>query len=390
MTKEVRILDYACADDTDLRSLTVDIGAGKIVTPIKAIDPRDFYAGTNFPESLTNLHEIYFKFDDESLKRMDEDKSYSMQKNREVIGIRKKAHDSPCLCFIEFRNKGEADRYPTAHEIDILTNAAYSYSDITPLPSAPKMARVINRDNFEEFLQYLSSCIESIEIRNKKHILGYMPTVAALYTRKIVDFYLDHGINAYYIDFDGTMVRSHLDTLNSLKRHLAARGYEEDNFLCYINVSYGKAINDQNVLSARDLLAYGHGLDCLGGNHVGTKRNREFFEWLKMQKQIDRNTARLLNIRDYGYYRVDLLSEAVSQVYPDDALIEYGDYLASEKAARQKRYLSIVNTQQQCLEAEVLKRVVDESTDASLNYFGSKQNVMEVDLKALAKRGGGR
>ncbi|NLZ29989.1 MAG: hypothetical protein GX885_04490, partial [Methanomicrobiales archaeon] len=95
-------------------------------------------------------------------------------------------------------------------------------------------------------------------------------------------------------------------------------------------------------------------------------------------------------IQDYGYYRVDLLSEAASQIYPDDALIEYGDYLASEKAARRKRYLSIVNTQQQCLEAEALKRVVDESTDASLNYFGSKQNVMKVDLKALAKKSGTR
>jgi hypothetical protein len=51
------------------------------------------------------------------------------------------------------------------------------------------------------------------------------PSVAALYTQKIIDFYLDHGINAYYIDFDGTMVQSHLDSLNALKRQLAARGY---------------------------------------------------------------------------------------------------------------------------------------------------------------------
>lgn len=320
---------------------------------------------------------------------MDEDKAYSMQKNKDISSYRKRAHHCPGLCFVEFRTRGQVGRYPTAHEVDVLTNAAYSYSDITPIPSVPMMARPrsINRENFGEFLYYLSSCIESIEVRNKKCILGYIPSAAALYTQKIVDFYLDHGINAYYVDFNGTMVQSHLDSLNALKRQLAARGYEENNFLCYINVSFGKAINDQNVLSARDLLAYGYGLDCLGGNHVGPKRNPEFYEWLKTQKSISRNTMRLLNIQDYGYYRVDLLGEAARSIYPEDALIGYEESL-SAAASRLKRLLQIVNMQQQCLEAEVLKGVIDESGDASLDYFSSKKHVVQSDLKGLAKRSG--
>ena len=386
MTKEVRITDYACADDTDLRSLSADIGPGKIVTPVKTINPRDFYAGTDFPRDLTNLHETYLKFDDESLRRMDEDKAYSMQKNKDISRYRKRAHHCPGLCFVEFKTRGQGGRYPTPHEIDVLTNAAYSYSDITPIPSVPKMARSINKENFGEFLHYLASCIESIEVRNKKCILGYIPSVAALYTQKIIDFYLDHGINAYYIDFDGTMVQSHLDSLNALKRQIAARGYEENNFLCYINISFGKAINDQSVLSARDLLAYGYGLDCLGGNHVGPKRNPEFYEWLKAQKSITRNTTRLLNIQDYGYYRADLLGEAAESIYPEGALIGYEESL-SATASRQKRLLQIVNMQQQCLEAEALRGVIDESGDASLDYFSSKKNVVKGDLKGLARRG---
>ena len=175
--------------------------------------------------------------------------------------------------------------------------------------------------------------------------------------------------------------------MNALKRRLKARGYEENNLLCYINVSYGKAINDQDVLSARDLLAYGHGLDCLGGNHVGPKRNPGFYEWLKAQKAVARNTTRLLNIEDYGYYRADLLGEAGRTVYPKGALIGYEESL-SGTISRQKRSLQIINMQQQCLEAEALKRVIDESGDASLDYFSSKKNVVKGDLKGLARKSG--
>jgi len=49
--------------------------------------------------------------------------------------------------------------------------------------------------------------------------------------------------------------------------------------------------------------------------------------------------------------------------------------------------LQIVNLQQQCLEAKALKGVIDESGDASLDYFSSKKNVVKGDLKGLARRG---
>jgi len=386
MTKEVRISNYSRADDTDLRTMTVDLGPRKITTPTKAITTKSFYKDTQFPSELSDLNEIFLRFDDKTLISMDEDKSYSMHKNNDVNRSKIKANDCPSLCFVEFKNKGDTKRYPNIHELETLTNVAYTYSDLTPIPSIPKMARTINKENYDEFIQYISSCIDSIEVRNKKSILGYIPSVAALYTRKLVDFYLDHGINAYYIDFDGTMVRSHLDSLNALKKQLAKRGYEENNFLYYTNVSYGKAINDQGVLSARDLVAYGHGLDCLGGIHMGPKRSPEFYEWFKTKKDISRNTNRILNRQDYGYYRIDL-AESIPNIYPKDALIESGNVL-SELNSRQKRLLQIVNLQQQCKEADNLKIITNESQDTSLDYFRSKKNVIKEDLKSLAKKSG--
>jgi hypothetical protein len=50
--------------------------------------------------------------------------------------------------------------------------------------------------------------------------------------------------------------------------------------------------------------------------------------------------------------------------------------------------LQIVNLQQQCLEAKALKGVIDESGDASLDYFSSKKNVVKGDLKGHTRQGG--
>jgi len=57
----------------------------------------------------------------------------------------------------------------------------------------------------------------------------------------------------------------------------------------------------------------------------------------------------------------------------------------SATASQQKRLLQIIDMQQQCLVAETLKGVIDESGDASLDYFSLKKNVVRGDLKGLAR-----
>jgi hypothetical protein len=290
------------------------------------------------------------------------------------------------LCLLQFKNEGNYSRYPTSDEIDILINTAYSFSDITPIPAIPKIARTLDMENFDAFLGYLEACYDSIMVRNKKPILGYIPVTVPLFTRKIIDFYLDHGVNAYYIDFDGTLISTHATALNALKVQLMKRGYEENNFLHYVNVSFGKSINDQEVLSARDLLGFGHGLDSLGGIHMAPKRNREFYEWLKKQKDIPRNTNRLLNRENYGYYRVDLLGTEITRMIPEGSPVSRYD-LTSTEESRQTRAVKILNLHQQCAESIVLKTIVNENPDNTLGYYSSKRNVLESDLKLLSKSG---
>ena len=384
MTKETKIHLCSIADDTDLRSLQVRIGNKDLKTPTKAIATNSFYKDTSFPKELCDLQELFLKFDGESLIKKDQDLKFSSNKNKQLKREKEKANGCPYFCLLEFKNKGENWRYPTEKEIDILTNFAYSHSDITPIPSIPKVARNLNVENFDSFIEYLDSCYNSIEIRNKKNIMGYIPATAPLFGRELVNYYLDKGINAYYVDFDGSMITTHLDMLNAMKRELAKRGYEENHLFHFVNVSYGKSINDQKVLSARDILGFGYGLDSLGGIHSGPKRNPEFYEKLKAMKNISRNTKRLLNVNDYGYYRFDAIKDNLESIYPADALISI-DELNTGSESRLEKYLKIVNLQQQCIEADKLAQVTTEEPDKSLEYFKSKKNVLKNDLKYLSK-----
>jgi hypothetical protein len=391
MNTEINISQRSAADDTELRSLEFKINSKRITTPIKAIETKGFYANTSFPTSLTSLNEIYFKFDAASLKRCNEEKAYSRGKNQEVRESKSKSKGSPTICLISYRYSNRytegLERYPTDDEIYLLTNAAYAFSDVTPIPSVPKMTGDnLNIDNFHNFLQYIDTCYEKIQIRNKKKILGYIPTAATYFVRKIVNHYLDKGINAFYIDFNGTMISSHSEMINLLKRELAIRGYEENNFLHFINVNYGKGIRDKTVLPARDLLGFGYGLDSLGGVHLAPKRNEKYYQWLKEQKDVERNSRRLLNRRDYGYYRFDSLGDKdLRDVYPNDALVPL-TAMHTDTRTRLDNYIRIVNLQQQCKEANTLTEIVSENQDRTLDYFKTKKHLVDEDLKRLVKK----
>jgi hypothetical protein len=384
MSTEIRIDGYSVSDDTDLRTLQFSIGNKKVTTPTRALNTNTFFKDTKMASELVSLNELYFSLTETTLKNLNEDTATSAAKNKAANKSHVQSDFIPTLCLLQFKNDDVAPRYPTEDEIEILANTAYSFSDITPIPSVPKIARSLTSENLDAFLAYLESCYNAIMVRNKKPIIGYVPATVPLFTRKIINFYLDHGINAFFLDFDGTMISTHATALNALKVEIKKRGYEEQNFLHYVNVSFGKSINDQDILSARDLLGFGHGLDSLGGVHMGPKRNPEFYEWLKAHKDIKLNTNRLLNREDYGYYKVISLGDRIAGMVPKDVPVQMSD-ITSFSESRQTRAVKIVNLHQQCVESTVLKTMVNETPEKTLGYFRSKRNVLENDVKLLSK-----
>lgn len=385
MTSEIKVRDYKTADDSDLRSMEVKLAEDYIKTPVKAVVTKDFFRDTNLTFELSKLSEHFLRFDEDSLNSYYYVNQITNKRNNDFSKHKAKVgKNTTTLTIVEFKNKGDTVRIPTDDEIKALITSSYALSDIAIIPSIPKFSRSINLDNFDIFLGYLNFCLERIGVHNKKKIMGYIPMVAPAFLEIIVDFYLDNGINALYLDFDGTTLNTNLTQIDVIKRTIANRGYEENNFLHYVNISYGKAINETGVLSARDLLSFGHGLDSLGGIHVAPKRGQKFYEWLKKHKDVTENSTRILNKSDYGYYRYKEGID-IRDIYPQDALYSFNHINEKEAFSTKKKLFNIVNIQQQMLEASKLRTIVKEESNKTIPYFSSKRCVKDVDIEQLKK-----
>ena len=390
MTKEVKISLVDVADDTDLRSLEIKLGNQTLKTPFSSFEASKFYADTKIPYS-NYINEEYKQCGDETLKSINTDSNYVKTLNQKMESSRSKLPKAPRITIVEHRPKIEADAIaplPTDEQIDTMVSTAYSFSDITPIPSVPKFSRKIKNENVDDLLHYIKKCHDSIEIWNNKPIMGYVPmNLAKIHLIKVLDFYLNNGINTFYLDFDGTQITSHKSQVTDIKRYMKERGYEENCFFHILNAKYGNAINNGAIYSAKDLLGFGLGFDSLGGIHVSLRRPPEVYEKLKQNKDVQRNVQRVLCIEDYGYYRKDLLSEKeFMNKCSDNISLPLLD-IYQKDGSRSERLLHILNRCQQCNESENLRTLLKEgeSSKNTLKHYESKKQIEEKDFKMLKK-----
>jgi len=403
MSLEVKVKTKDIADDSGLRTTRVKLANNYVTTPIKSVDTSSFYADTKFPKQMTKLSEFFLSFNENTLKRFYNDDEYNKRKNYDFNSHKKKIYDDTTTITIVQYKKTRKDEAPADYEapsekeIKSLVNAAYSFTDITAIPSVPRLARRIDVDDIDILMDYIDSTLKRINVHNKKKVMGYLPMLPPAFLERLVNYYLNNGINALYLDFDGTTLTSNLSKVDTIKRTLADRGYEENHFLYYVNMSYGKAINEIGVLSARDLLALSLGLDGFGGKHVAARRGKEFYEWIKKQKDTYKNKTRILNRTDYGYYRYseDHLKSYFEtegglpnpmEIYPEDPIVDLSNIIEKDSFTSKKRLIDIENVHQRALECNNLGIITHEKPDETINYFDKKKCVKNKDIKQIKRK----
>ncbi len=382
MTTETKIRTKDVADDTSLRSLEITRGKSKIITPSKSLGPDLISSRVVFPNTGKQFNEIYKRFSPENIEKIRCDESFSRSKNIELRKKREIIPDSPATVFIDYFVNDAEHPIPTDTEIDVLTNFAYTYSDITPIPALPKFVPKLNKDNFDYFLTYLKKSIETIEEWNHKPIMGYIPFVGTLFVDEIVDLYAGYGINAFYLDFNRKGFGD-LTVITAIKRKMKKLDLEENHLIHFVNMDYGKRNKNANVLPAKDFLGFGLGLDSMGDSHrqiAIPKKNGSNLEKDPPKKY------RVFDREDYGYYRIDVANlESKETPYPADAIFSKDEILNEKIHKNKDRMMKLVNLQEQTKECHHLQYIASENTENTFEYFEEKHSLDVKDLKNLKK-----
>lgn len=375
------------------RQQIIEANHKTLITPIKAVDHAKLATDVGISRRVSGLNEFYSGLTHDKiykhLQNVESTLDYSLNSFRRKI---RNLESELQLCFFEYKDEG----YPDSKEIAFMADQAYVYSDITPIPILSDFKdRVSNisvkknskgkdvkeyspsESKFNRFLKYLSDVIETIEQKNNKPIMGYVPNYR-LFFKELIEFYVKKGINTFYFDADGSSPMTIQSTLHNLLRELNAQETLESSFIHMINHNYGKAYKDNPIIPAKDILGFGLGIDSLGEKHIQLKLTKELAE--KMKKNPD-NRSRLFNKKSYGYIKTSD-AKTIREFYPNDSGIDIELFLSKTKPP--STIQNAFNTEQLALEAIHLKERIGESQPI-LQYVEKKQYLKQEDLKVLKK-----
>jgi len=384
---EAQITSYP-DEELQFRCQVVKANGKTIVTPIKGLDPTKIDSTASLSQKVESVNELYSgltkKKISDHLTGVDSSLTYTL--NRVQRRFRKPIEELQ-LCFLEYKEEG----LPTNKEIEFMTDQAYVYSDITPIPMLShfkeRITNVVtkkgkkqyspNDTKFAKIQEYILEAIETIEQLNNKPIMGYIPDYR-YYFEELVKLYIDKGVNTFYFDAHLSNPITLQGSLRALMRELNKAGALEASFIHMLNPGYGRGIKDNPIIPAKDILGFGLGIDSLGERHMRRIFSREVLE--NMKKNPD-NRSRLFNKNSYGYLKTSV-KEKITDFYPNDSGIDIQNFLTSTKP--DAKIQNSFNVEQLSLEGIELRDKV-KASETVLNYLNEKSDVREDDIKILKR-----
>ncbi len=367
------------------RSQRIKLGGKEAITPLKALDPSKFRLDVSLNKKAFGFNETYRGLDPDKISLLQKDSGEHDRFSKVLSNLVRKSQPNDLnICLVKYSSK-KPNPFPTKKEIELLTDVAHSFSDLTPIPM---IGAKIDSSNFSRYVNYLQSSYDTIEELNTKPIVGLLPNLPRELYPKLLDFYLKNDINAFYFDFDGH-TPDHL-RLRPVMRYLNTKKILGKTLIYGINAKPGRALKNTNVIPSKDFIAYGFGLDILGESHVGIRLPKEFFE--KMKKAVDKqqeNKKRVFIKSDYGYYKTSDREE-VSSIYPSDTKIKLDSIFNDSQQTFQKLF----NMEQQAIETGVIRKRLGslDQNETVLSYIKKKSQIkkemkhLESGMKAVSQQ----
>lgn len=379
---QVKPLAFDKNDETLYKSKEITLESKKILTPIVSYDTRLITRSDQMAKATKGLNEIYRRLETKNnpLRRIIFNRKRQDSFNSKIETERNRTDPSKdmTICILEYAG----NNYPLGRELEFILDTAYYFSDIVPLPTFPKITETIDDKNkFDQYQIYLEEMINFLRSNaHKKPIMGVVPRLAYAFLASLMEFYVDEGINAFYVDFEARNPTTFKQNLLPVFRTLAQHEMTDNSFIYAHNVDAGRFAKASDIVNAKDILSFGFGFDAMGRRHKDRKMPKK--EWQKLN--TIRNRLRLFNKEDYGYYRF-MNPRMVREIYPSDSSVPINifarGFVGNLRLLR--RYEKLFNTEQLGLEAFRIRHIIKDFSPT--RYLATKQHVKKKHIKLIKR-----
>lgn len=385
--------EYESEDIPQTHSLSVSTRASSIKTPIRALHlKRDTTSESRLIQNhrARGLNEIYCKLTKEKIEDIDNDvaKLNNFGKKLRYIFTTPEIKDEFNLLFFSYENKNKKkkqDTVPTDAETEYLCNiVTHPQSEIIIPPFMPGLSGA-------DYLEFLKKFFKQLDSHMHRYtIMGSIPLVARVDLRMINQFYFEHGINLFAVDFSNKYPMDAYILVNEIRRLIREIGkeYREDSFMHAFNVRTPRGRNNtQTILPAKDMMTLASGFDSFGTSHKADPLPPDVAQ--NLQKRTDERRLkdaesgkrymprfRLFNDDDYGYYQhdspklTDIFSSTGKYTIPLSNL--FNDAYTDRKL---KGLRNAYNVERQAVEANEYRTLIKENS--LRQHIRQKKHILE-------------
>ncbi|SEK86443.1 hypothetical protein [Haloferax larsenii] len=366
-------------DDTLYTHKTIQIGSTSIDSPVKALPVGKMRRADTVSDSVRGFNEIYFKTTPDDLR--DARKAFKSKQKKKKIqpALNKARRDEINVVFVELATKERVSDKNLLYLIDLL----YSTSDILALPLMNTMLNAIKKDGKGVESRYFNRYFENLKrllrmaIDTNKPVMGIVPALNWDFTNRVANLYLNNGIRAFCIDFNGKTVTAEnqlTNTVRPLMRKIRSERIQEDVLIYSINAHRGRSRSGFTGTPANDFMTFGFGFDILGDKHISRNLPPHLFE----QAEDETPKFRMFHRDDYVYqdhkYGTDLRQSLPSNtgLDPDRIL---------DRPQDKYRFAALLNGEQQAFESIDLQPAIDEHR--VVDHVQKKRGVGDDDLEGM-------
>ncbi len=369
---KVRVVEQD--DDTMYRTTEVQFGGQSTIrTPGKALDLTKVTSSISVHSAIGGLNEVYKKLAVAGLPKMRNDldlqRSFSEPIDRSLRKGRTRGDVNVLFLECDEFRMADADR-------QYLADLVYTHSDVVAVPVVKGLDRLLDGGKrLVEYVKFVKGFVADVEKLNHKTIMGMLSPLPQSQTEVVSRAFLDLGLGAVCVDFDGRSPSSHNQlNMRPLMRRLREEDAAEKTVLYGINVQTGKAGKqmEAGMSPAKDVTAFGFGIDILGQKHMKLNLTSEVAKKMKTQPP----TVRFFAKDEYLYRRI--LVSKVGTIIPKDSVCTAR---AFADPARRTQALALFNMEQLGLETVRLRQVIGKQS--MVKYVKGKKGFEQGDLKHM-------